>query len=194
MTLVADDLKFRFTADRLCLDLASTLGERGHRDIERLNTVEDLEHWVVESELLNAPIAASRGDLIRVKVLRCAIIAIFEGILRGQTPRQGDLRVVNELAIAAPIGLQIESDAQTLKKVAVEGYACVFSTIARDAIQLLASHPGARLKACEDAGCRMLFLDTSRTANRRWCSMVGIGCGNRAKKRSFNERHREKSS
>jgi predicted RNA-binding Zn ribbon-like protein len=191
MSINADDLNFRFTADRLCLDLASTLGERGHRDIERLNTVEDLENWTVEAGLLDSPVPATDDDLARIKALRSVLIMIFEGMLEGLPPRKRDLHVLNDLAAAAPVGLQIENDAATLRKVPVDGYACVFSTIARDAIELLASQPDTRLKACEEPACRMLFLDTSRTANRRWCSMVGAGCGNRAKKRAFNERNRE---
>ena len=191
MSINAEDLKFRFTADRLCLDLASTLGERGHRDIERLNNTKDLEAWVIEAKLLNTPVRTSDDDLFAVRVLRRAVIATFEGIRQGLTPRKSDLRVFNEMATSAPIGVQIGNDAQTLKMIPVDGFACVLSSIARDAIQLLASHPGIRLKACEEPTCKMLFLDTSRTANRRWCSMIGVGCGNRAKKKSFNERHKE---
>lgn len=189
MMATPDDLKFRFTADRLCLDLASTLGERGHRDIERLGTVADLERWVVEAQLLDVPIPTSADDLIHVKALRRAIIGVFESTLHGQPPSKSDLRVINRRAIVASIAFQIENDAQTMRSIPVQGYASILSAIARDAIHLLASHPGARLKACEDPGCNMLFLDTSRTKNRRWCSMIGVGCGNKAKKKAFNERH-----
>src|SRR5207253_2813605 len=36
-----------------------------------------------------------------------------------------------------------------------------------------------RLRICENAQCRWVFKDTSRTGKRKWCSMRS--CGNRAK-------------
>ncbi|HEY7076741.1 MAG TPA: CGNR zinc finger domain-containing protein [Solirubrobacteraceae bacterium] len=46
----------------------------------------------------------------------------------------------------------------------------------------------ARLHRC--AGCRWLFLDRSRGAGRRWCSMAD--CGTEAKKRRYVARRRER--
>ena len=46
----------------------------------------------------------------------------------------------------------------------------------------------ARLHQC--AGCCWLFLDHSRGAGRRWCSMAD--CGTEAKKRRYVERRRER--
>jgi hypothetical protein len=41
MTITHEDLSFRFTANRLCRDLASAMGDRGHRNIESLNGPDD---------------------------------------------------------------------------------------------------------------------------------------------------------
>jgi predicted RNA-binding Zn ribbon-like protein len=46
----------------------------------------------------------------------------------------------------------------------------------------------ARLHQC--AGCCWLFLDHSRGAGRRWCSMAD--CGTEAKKRRYVQRRRER--
>ncbi|TIX73400.1 MAG: hypothetical protein E5V30_01705, partial [Mesorhizobium sp.] len=42
----AGDLEFRFRSNRLVLDFIATVGERGHRDIERLGTLDDLDRWI----------------------------------------------------------------------------------------------------------------------------------------------------
>ena len=62
--------------------------------------------------------------------------------------------------------------------------------IAVVALAFLASQIGGvwrRVKACAAPGCRWAFLDLSRNASRRWCDMAE--CGNRAKNRSWRERH-----
>ena len=58
--------------------------------------------------------------------------------------------------------------------------------VAEAAIDLLRSDRLARLKQC--ANCRWLFLDASRNASRRWCSMAHCGFG--AKVRRTRDRRR----
>jgi predicted RNA-binding Zn ribbon-like protein len=54
--------------------------------------------------------------------------------------------------------------------------------------ELLVSAPADRLRRCAGAGCVLLFLDVSKSGQRRWCSMAG--CGNRAKVRAHYQRQR----
>jgi predicted RNA-binding Zn ribbon-like protein len=46
-----------------------------------------------------------------------------------------------------------------------------------------------RLKTCAAEECRRVFFDRSKPATRRWC--MSTLCGNRAKTRTYRERHRE---
>ncbi|HYH51840.1 MAG TPA: CGNR zinc finger domain-containing protein, partial [Acidimicrobiia bacterium] len=43
-------------------------------------------------------------------------------------------------------------------------------------------------KVCRQPDCRWAYYDESRNRSRTWCSMES--CGNRAKARSFRQRHR----
>jgi predicted RNA-binding Zn ribbon-like protein len=45
-----------------------------------------------------------------------------------------------------------------------------------------------RLKVCPAHDCLWAFYDSSRNRSGHWCSMKV--CGNRAKARSYRERHR----
>ena len=61
--------------------------------------------------------------------------------------------------------------------------------LAQAAVELLTSEDDlAVLHRC--AGCCWLFLDRSRGAGRRWCSMAD--CGTEAKKRRYVQRRRER--
>jgi predicted RNA-binding Zn ribbon-like protein len=61
--------------------------------------------------------------------------------------------------------------------------------LALAAIELLTSEDElALLRNCD--ACCWLFLDRSRNASRRWCSMAD--CGTEAKKRRYVQRRRER--
>jgi predicted RNA-binding Zn ribbon-like protein len=61
--------------------------------------------------------------------------------------------------------------------------------VARAAADLLVSPERALVRECASGTCSWLFVDRSRTHQRRWCSMKT--CGNRAKARRFYTRRRE---
>jgi hypothetical protein len=68
----------------------------------------------------------------------------------------------------------------------------LLSSVARDAIDVLGGSRAARLKRCEGSRCALLFVDTSRSGRRRWCSMER--CGNRAKVAAHRRRRKENDS
>jgi predicted RNA-binding Zn ribbon-like protein len=55
--------------------------------------------------------------------------------------------------------------------------------VARDGIDLLSGPDAESIRECEDPACTLLFVDTSRSHRRRWCSMNS--CGARAKMRTL---------
>lgn len=63
----------------------------------------------------------------------------------------------------------------------------LLAAIARSAAEIIAEGPSARLRACSNPSCGLLFYDVSRTKRRRWCSMSR--CGNRNKVAAFSRRH-----
>jgi predicted RNA-binding Zn ribbon-like protein len=56
------------------------------------------------------------------------------------------------------------------------------------AAELMTSDEVELVRACGNAECRWLFLDTSKNHTRRWCDMKI--CGNRMKARRFKAQHR----
>lgn len=58
--------------------------------------------------------------------------------------------------------------------------------VARDAIELVSSPAIDKVRQCAETSCSVLFADTSRPGQRRWCSMRR--CGNRMKKATYRQR------
>jgi predicted RNA-binding Zn ribbon-like protein len=57
--------------------------------------------------------------------------------------------------------------------------------LAREAVHVLGQHADG-IRECGGDNCAIVYLDTSRSANRRWCSMSR--CGNRHKVRESRAR------
>src|SRR5215471_11981733 len=67
-----------------------------------------------------------------------------------------------------------------------EGLEWLLAAIARSAADIIVQGSEARLRMCANPRCELFFCDTSRTHQRRWCSMAV--CGNRHKVKSFARR------
>jgi predicted RNA-binding Zn ribbon-like protein len=128
--------------------------------------------------------------------LREAIYRLFSNSSRGRVAREEDLETLNRHL----------SKGMSMARVALEagsfrwGWRCDKRTpdmmlwpIARNAAELLTTERIRQVKECanEEEGCGWLFLDTSRSGNRVWCSMTS--CGNRAKFRAFYARQKNQN-
>ncbi len=189
----------------LCLDLVNTVDWRGRpEDSDALTTYEELIHWSVhagglgktESRRLLAEARRKPAEAQRVldaaKALREAIARILE---RSAPRKSTDLTLLNEMLAHAPIRSAIVA-ADGEYRWAHEGNEVLLERplwpVLWDAADLLASDRREWVRSCGDPECGWMFLDLSRNATRRWCSMEG--CGNRAKARRHYQRRRKVGS
>ena len=186
----------------LCLDFTDTVDWRtSDHARDTLDSYQALLDWSGKKGLLDRKQvdalgrAAAREDKASVLAeavrLREAIYRIFSAIAHEKRASPRDLEILNEYL------------AKSLSRMAVkeagEGYdwglSCdttpdmMLYQIAESAAMLLTSDDLARVRECanEEEGCGSLFLDCSKSQTRRWCSMES--CGNRAKSRTFYDRH-----
>jgi len=186
----------------LCLDFTDTVDWRtSDHARDTLDSYQALLDWSGKKGLLDRKQvdalgrAAAREDKASVLAeavrLREAIYRIFSAIAHKKRAPPRDLEMLNEYL------------ARSLSRMAVkeagEGYdwglSCdttpdmMLYQIAESAAMLLTSDDLARVRECanEEEGCGSLFLDCSKSQTRRWCSMES--CGNRAKSRTFYDRH-----
>jgi predicted RNA-binding Zn ribbon-like protein len=123
--------------------------------------------------------------------LREALYRIFTGLAAGRAPLAADLATLNGALPDALARLRVAAgdsgfswswggDPSALGR--------LLWPVARDAAVFLTTADLSRLRVCQNAQCRWVFHDGTRSGTRRWCSMAV--CGNRAKLRRYRHRRR----
>ncbi|MEV0676607.1 CGNR zinc finger domain-containing protein [Actinosynnema sp. NPDC050436] len=167
----------RFRTGRPCLDFTHTGGEGPYAVWELLREPADVALYV--GALLDVDLDVVAEDVAGLRPLRTALTNVARGAAQGVPPGAGDIAVINATAAHAPLVPQLDGGRVVLGRGTVPQ---ALSTLARDAIDLLASPLRDRIRVCAAEDCGLLFVDASRPGLRRWCSMER--CGDRAKKRT----------
>ena len=179
----------------------------GHPALELVNTVYGQVGGPVEHDVLSTPAdlvvlttrlglagertPADAGALRAARRLRDALDVLLRAVLAGAPPPRPAAAVVESAVRAAYAEARLGADEHgaldwvwpddearsPVHRLAVAGLALL-----GDAAEL------DRLRCC--AACCWLYLDHSRGAGRRWCSMAD--CGTEAKKRRYVARRRER--
>jgi predicted RNA-binding Zn ribbon-like protein len=166
------------------LDLVATVGERWGRRFERLRSPGDLNRWLRDTGLAEAP-DATEDDLEAVRGLRAAVYGAVEAA-SDRRPLPTWARDTLNRSARAPTRIPQVSRVGYLRYEDGGAVRAAVSEVARDAIDLIASTDLGRVRECAADDCARIFLDQSRPGTRRWCSMQT--CGNRAKVRSHRAR------
>lgn len=176
-------IRRRFLSGRPALDFVHTGGDVEHAHWEIINTPEELARWL--GLILGVDeIEAISKDLEPMRRLRAAITRSAYAVAAGKRPSRQDVTTINSWA-GAPSLIPVLGPDQAVTYVEPTA-AAVLSTLARDAIDLFGGAFADRVRVCSSADCQLLFVDTSRPGNRRWCSMQR--CGNLAKVRGHRRR------
>ena len=147
----------------------------------------DLERWA--ADIVGVPgLHTTEKDLALAVRLQAAIWSVADAVIDRRSVPEDGLEVLNELA-AQPCLVPRLLPGPTQTWVGVQGVRSLISSIARDAIDVFGGPRTARLKRCEGSRCSLVFVDTSRSGRRRWCSMER--CGNRAKVAAHRRRRKE---
>jgi predicted RNA-binding Zn ribbon-like protein len=178
---------FRFRGGSLPLDFAATLGARlREQPRELLEVPGDLARWLVAAGLASSRPKANEDDLRQARALRETLYRLAVARISGKPFPDADRLALNRLARSATPAPRLEADGLSWARSEVPA---LLAAIARAGIELLGGPLADRVRQCEGEGCAILFVDTSRSGHRRWCSMAG--CGNKAKVASFRDRNRE---
>jgi len=145
-----------------------------------------LRDWLVEHDLLDAGATVSPAELRRARELRDALRDQLRAH-HGTDVDPAAAAVVDAAAARARLrarfgpddGVRLVPDAA-----GVDGSLGMLLAHVADAMR---DGTWPRLKVCPAEDCQSAFYDTSRNRSGVWCTM-GV-CGNRAKVRSYRERH-----
>jgi predicted RNA-binding Zn ribbon-like protein len=153
---------------------------------QTLRRPSDLERWATDVVGV-ADLRATEDDLQRAVRLQAAIWSAADAIVDRRAVPRGDAKTLNEMAVQ-PCLVPRLLPGPTRTWMGAKGVRSLLSSVARDAIDVFGGPRSARLKRCEGSRCSLLFVDTSRSGRRRWCSMER--CGNRAKVAAHRRRRK----
>jgi predicted RNA-binding Zn ribbon-like protein len=181
----SEGIRWWFDSGSFALDFAYT-GTLGGTAGEQLHTPDDLTLWLREH--FPMPVGAARSrDLFDAVALRDTIGRMALAATLGDGARASDIDLVNLYAATPDIPPTLAGGTRQAGR-SVQSVSQALSTIARDAVDLFDPAQAGRIRQCSGDDCSMIYLDTSRAATRRWCSMQR--CGNRAKVRAHRARKR----
>lgn len=179
--------RFLFLSGRLCLDFAHTGGGEERQVFEAWHEPTDLAAWFADSSLQMEDLEVLPADLRTAYELREAIWAGALALAHGGVPSPDDLTVINAVARHPDLVPQLVPGASKLCWASPFTVQAALSVVARDAITLFAGEHAQRIRQCANPQCLLLFVDTSRPGQRRWCSMQR--CGNMPKTARYRSRH-----
>jgi predicted RNA-binding Zn ribbon-like protein len=175
--------------------------------VELLRTYADLVEWSIhvgthtpdDAHALHTAARQTPTEaeqvLGRARELREALYRLFTAVASDAPPSSSDLALLNAaLAAALPHRcLTVDGTAVTWRW---EELSATLESplwpVALSAAHLLTAPERSRIGLCAAERCGWLFLDTSKSGRRRWCSMES--CGNRAKARRHYQRQRAAGS
>lgn len=178
---------FRFTSGRLCLAFCATVGERWRRNFERLRAPEDLGRWLGEAELVtDAPVPVTTRLLAEARELREAIYRLVRAAMAGEAGRETDRDLLNAWARRSSVSYQLAEHGRRQVWAGSHPATAGLATVAVDAVDLLGGSSIARVRECDAPDCALLFLDSSRPGQRRWCA--DGACGSKARTAAYRRR------
>lgn len=169
-------------------DLCNTTPVIGGVEVDLLEDAASIEAWAREAGLSSASSRRSSGQRERatdfVRRLRTALRATLEA--ERLTPAL--VTGINETLEGARGSLALDPEAidpVAMRAAADSDQLCI--DIAR-AVMDIFRYDRTRVRRCANPRCVLLFLDVSKSGQRRWCDMAT--CGNRAKVSAHHARRR----
>lgn len=189
----------------LCLDFVNTVDDRlDARPVDWLSSYAALLAWCRHSGALGAEeeahlgtLARSRGDaaLARARTVRESLHAVLAALAERAPVPAADLATVDG-ALAELLGPPVLRMDGADVRVMTAGDAHLdmdtpLRRVLRSLIDLLGGDRVHLLRRCAAPDCSFLFVDTTRSHNRKWCRSGG--CGTRNRFRRHYARHRKRA-
>lgn len=186
------------------LDLVNTVTARDTLPRDWLDDYPALLRWARKAALIPAaelqaperlaaaPAAKSAAALARCKQLREALCAALYALAGGSEPGAAELEILDQARLSASRAARLVSRGGRLRtqwSAQRSGLDLIAHVATAHAIELLKDARLERLRVCDGRDCGWVFVDSSKSGRRRWCDMAT--CGNAAKARRFNQRHKE---
>ncbi|MCX7382259.1 MAG: CGNR zinc finger domain-containing protein [Alphaproteobacteria bacterium] len=194
-------LSLGLPADDLCLAYVNSRYWRNSpRPSEDLNGIDDVGDWIATHLPESGPALArsaahwDAGPEHRTTAFAAAIglrEILYRALRSAAEEQTPDITGINIMLRQAAARQALEMrDGRigwSVPPPSTASVAALLSPVLWSAADLLTGPRRGRLRLCANPVCGFLFIDDSKSANRRWCTMTA--CGNRAKA----QRHYQKA-
>lgn len=185
-----NDFPFLFIGNNIAVDFINTEIVSHGQLVDLLEGSADLVRWAQDANL-NIDRALTQTDLTKVLEFRASLKELYTAKISNFPVSRKALAIVNQHLAEHSTRqvLQCKNNEYFLQPLpGALSVPMLLAYLAYEGATLLASPQVQRLKRCMNPDCVLIFLDTSRSQKRRWCSMEV--CGNRAK---VSKHYRKKS-
>lgn len=148
---------------------------------DALATPDGLAGWLAEHDF---PPAVTPAQWQRAVAVRDGLRAL--ALANNAEPLDEDALAPLNGVSEAVLRVRFGGDGATLQARG-EGGDSLLARLLAAVARAMAEDTWWRVKACRAETCQYVFYDRSRNRSRAWCSMAI--CGNRAKSRTFRQRH-----
>jgi predicted RNA-binding Zn ribbon-like protein len=143
--------------------------------------------WLADHGLVAASARASREDLAHALELRAALRTLLLAHTDREPVPAAAFETLDDAARRAPLRLRFDEHGSASLEPQAGGAAAALGRLLVIVHGAIADGTWQRLKACRDHSCEWAFYDHTKNRSGAWCTMEE--CGNRAKARSYRERH-----
>ncbi|MFT5705955.1 MAG: putative RNA-binding Zn ribbon-like protein [Oceanospirillaceae bacterium] len=185
VSMINNKPNFYFVANNLAIDFVNTTIQKHLAAYELINNPTEFLFWAADA---GAKLQANQPafEMQSIYHLRQALKALFEAKIQGINFPDQALVTLNQHLIDAPVQQKLLQVGQEVSLQPVNSELTIskfLGEIAHQAAKILISAHKQPIKSCASEKCILMFLDTSRSKKRRWCSMDL--CGNRSKAAAF---------
>jgi predicted RNA-binding Zn ribbon-like protein len=168
----------------LVRDFVNTAGLEQQRD--DLPDGRGLVRWLAAHRLVGEHARARDTDAAEARAVREALRELLRANNGVAVDAAAAVATLDAAGRRAVLAVRFETGAIRLvpRERGVRGG---LGSVLAAAAEAMADGSWQRLKACRSDTCRWAFVDNARNRSRQWCSMSM--CGNRAKARTFRQRH-----
>jgi predicted RNA-binding Zn ribbon-like protein len=196
-----------FLADVVGLDVLNSIASPAGTPIDWLADGDGLLRWLNEAKLVPSETLdeikarAARSELDKIAGDARALREWFRSFVRKHMGRRLPAAALRELT---PLNWRLQRDATYRRIVPHQDThgdrltfeatrhwrspASLLSPVTEAMARFVCEEDFSDVKACEGAGCTLMFVDHTSGRARRWCSMAT--CGNRAKQAAHRNRRK----
>jgi predicted RNA-binding Zn ribbon-like protein len=173
--------------DFLCLEFANSSWYITHRTFS--DPLKDNGWLKGLAEKYGMELPAPKADELSCLIsMRSRLLQLFDKLLEEKKLPEADIAFLNDYMAAVSFHRELKKEKGSLTLCEIpdkHGWSWFMAEVASSFAALYTSEAADKLKVCQNPECRWLFIDESKSRNRKWCDDT---CSTLMKVRRFRQK------